>query len=173
MPWQLGGCCTTLAARVRLCMRVHVWWCEPVFGYILVRYAFVLYLLLHIINLIKYKVVITNRSVCKGMCSLVEYFNKYVFSLTISEHTYIHNWPLQSFSQDYWPSFSHLWCVLILYIKWRGLHFKVGSERQIFWETFHRNFTYSQSFCQKSAVRGNRRKNTFRILYWCLAWLFV
>ena len=27
-------------------------------------------------------------------------------------HTYIHNWPLQPFSQNYWPSFSHhLFCV--------------------------------------------------------------
>ena len=25
-------------------------------------------------------------------------------------HTYIHNWPLQPFSQDYWPSFSHQLC---------------------------------------------------------------
>ena len=25
-------------------------------------------------------------------------------------HTYIHNWPLQPFSQDYWPSFSHHLC---------------------------------------------------------------
>ena len=24
--------------------------------------------------------------------------------------TYIHNWPLQPFSQDYWPSFSHHLC---------------------------------------------------------------
>ena len=25
-------------------------------------------------------------------------------------HTYIHNWQLQPFSQDYWPSFSHHIC---------------------------------------------------------------
>ena len=25
-------------------------------------------------------------------------------------NTYIHNWPLQPFSQDYWPSFSHHLC---------------------------------------------------------------
>ena len=30
--------------------------------------------------------------------------------------------------------------------KWRDLQFKVDSERQIFWETFHGNFIYSQSF---------------------------
>ena len=31
-------------------------------------------------------------------------------------------------------------CVLILYISGGALQFKVDSERQIFWETFHGNF---------------------------------
>ena len=36
---------------------------------------------------------------------LLIYFNYY-------SHTYIHNWSIQPFSQDYWPSFSqHLCCV--------------------------------------------------------------
>ena len=36
----------------------------------------------------------------------------YWFRLSITQHihTYIHNWPLQHFSQDYWPSFSHHLC---------------------------------------------------------------
>ena len=42
--------------------------------------------------------------------------------------------------------------------KWRDLQFKVDSERQIFWETFHGNIIYSQSFCQKSAKRKSRKK---------------
>ena len=43
--------------------------------------------------------------------------------------------------------------------KWRGdLKFKVDSEWQIFWETFHRNFIYSQSFCQKSVERKSLKK---------------
>ena len=29
--------------------------------------------------------------------------------------------------------------------KWRDLQFEVDSEWQIFWETFHANFIYSQS----------------------------
>ena len=53
--------------------------------------------------------------------------------------------------------------------KWRDLKFKADSERQIFWETLPSNFIYSQSFCQKSA-ETNRRRNTFCILFWCLAW---
>ena len=35
---------------------------------------------------------------------------------------------------------------LILYVKWRDLQFKVDSERQIFWETFHCNFYLLSEF---------------------------
>ena len=82
--------------------------------------------------------------------------------------TYIHNWLLQPFSQDYWPSFSHhfMLCVLIFIHKWRDLQFKVDSERQIFWETFHGNFISTLRFL----LSGNRRRNTFRISFWCLTW---
>ena len=45
--------------------------------------------------------------------------------------------------------------------KWRDLQFKVDSERQIFWETFHGNFYLFSEF-----LRGNRRRNTFRFDVW-------
>ena len=63
--------------------------------------------------------------------------------------------------QNYWPSFSHnLCCVLVLYISDVDLQFEVDSERQIFfWETFHGNLIYSQSFCQKSAERKSPKKS--------------
>ena len=48
-------------------------------------------------------------------------------------------------------------CVNFIH-KWRDLQFKVDSEWQIFWETFHGNFIYSQSFCQKSAERKSPKK---------------
>ena len=57
-------------------------------------------------------------------------------------------------------------CVLILYIS-GDLLFKVDSERQIFWETFHGRS--SQSFWPKSAERKSPKKY-FCILFWCLAW---
>ena len=47
---------------------------------------------------------------------------------------------------------TYVVCVNFIH-KWRDLQFKVDSERQIFWETFHGNFIYSQSFCKKSAER--------------------
>ena len=94
-------------------------------------------------------------------------------------HTYIHNWPLQPFSQDYWPSFSHhLCCVCQFFIhKCLDLQFKVDSKRQIFWETFHSNFIYSQSFSQKSAERKSPKKYfSYFVLMSGLGlepWLFV
>ena len=52
---------------------------------------------------------------------------------------------------------TYVVCVNFIH-KWRDLQFKVDSERQIYWETFHGNFIYSQSFCQKSAERKSLRK---------------
>ena len=42
-------------------------------------------------------------------------------------------------------------CVNFIYIS-------DGTERQIFLETFHGNFIYSQGFCQKSAERKSPKK---------------
>ena len=39
-----------------------------------------------------------------------------------------------------------------------------GSERQILLETFHHNFIYSQSYCQKSA-EGKQSKEIFFLMY--------
>ena len=58
--------------------------------------------------------------------------------------------------------------------KWRDLQFKVDSEGQIFWENFHGNFIYSQSFCQKSAEKKSPKKyfSYFVDLEFKL-WLFI
>ena len=60
---------------------------------------------------------------------------------------------------------TYVVCVNFIH-EWRDLQFKVNSERQLSTATF---FIYSQSFCQISAERGNRRRNNFYILFWCLA----
>ena len=52
---------------------------------------------------------------------------------------------------------TYVVCINFIH-KWRDLQFKVDSERQIFWEIFHVNFIYSQSFCQKSAERKSPKK---------------
>ena len=65
---------------------------------------------------------------------------------------------------------TYVVCVNFIH-KWRDLQFKVDSERQIlFWETFHGNFIYSQSFFQKSAERKSPKKYFLYFLFWCLAW---
>ena len=45
----------------------------------------------------------------------------------------IHNWPLQTFSQDYGLASHTTYVVCVNFIhKWRDLQLKVDSERQIF-----------------------------------------
>ena len=83
----------------------------------------------------------------------------------------IHNWSLQPFKQDYWPSFSHHLCCVCknLIHKWRDLQYKVDSEWQIFEKLFVANLFTLRVFA-RNLLRGNRRRNTFCILFWCLAW---
>ena len=68
-------------------------------------------------------------------------------------HTYIHNWPLQSFSQDYSLAShsTHIRCVNFINKRW-VLQFYVAAERQIFEKLFH------VSFCQKSAEKKSPKK---------------
>ena len=57
-------------------------------------------------------------------------------------HTFIHNWSLQPFSQDY-DLASHtnfMFCALIFIHKWWNLQFKVDSERQISGQIFLAEF---------------------------------
>ena len=65
---------------------------------------------------------------------------------------FIHNWSLQSFSQDYdlasYP--IHVVCVNFIH-EWRNLQFNVHSERQIFWEIFHDNFYLLSEFLPEAA----------------------
>ena len=64
-------------------------------------------------------------------------------------HTYVHNWSLQPFSQDYSLVFhvTHVVCINFI-SEWRDpSQFNVDSERQIFGKLFHDKFIYSQSFC--------------------------
>ena len=82
--------------------------------------------------------------------------------------TYIHNWPLQPFSQDYGlgSHTTHVVCVNFMR-EWRDLQFNVDSERQIFEKLFHGNFIYSQSFCQKSGERKSPRNKSLVALNVC------
>ena len=88
-------------------------------------------------------------------------------------HTYIHTelviTTLQSRIIDLVFHTTYVACDNFIH-KWWDLQFKVDSERQIFWETLHGSFfTLSRVFA-RNLLRANRRRNTFRILFWCLAW---
>ena len=54
--------------------------------------------------------------------------------------------------------------------KWRYQQFKVDCERQIFWESFSWQLYLPSEFFARNLLRANRRRNNFRILFWCLAW---
>ena len=116
----------------------------------------------------------------------------------ISPFTYIHNWPLQPPSVRIISLVSYttyVVCVNFIH-KWRDLEFKVDSERQIFLRNFSCQFLLLSKFLPEiwweeiaeeiffhiSLNRGltchkpthyllDHYYNTFRILFWCLAWV--
>ena len=63
---------------------------------------------------------------------------------------------------------TYVVCVNFIH-KWRDLPFKVDSERQIFLRNFSWHLITHRVFA-RNLLRGSRRRNTFRILFWCLAW---
>ena len=61
----------------------------------------------------------------------------FFFIYYFNRHTYIHNWPLQPFSQGYGLASHTTHVVRVNFIRgWRDLLFKVYTELQIFWVTF-------------------------------------
>ena len=80
------------------------------------------------------------------------------------KYTYIHNWPLQPFSQDYWPSFSHH-----IYIS-GGIYSLKSTPNNRFFEKLFMAILFILRVIARNLLSGNRRRNTFRISFWCLAW---
>ena len=60
-----------------------------------------------------------------------------LFIFPYNKYYYIHNWPLQSFSQDYGLTLhtTHLVCINFIH-EWRDLQSNVDSERQIVQKLF-------------------------------------
>ena len=69
-------------------------------------------------------------------------------------HTYIHNWSLQPFSQDYGLAahITHVVCVNFIH-EWGTFSLTSTTNDRFFEEIFHGRCIYSQTFCQKSAER--------------------
>ena len=74
------------------------------------------------------------------------------------EHNIIYNWSLQPFSQDYWPRgvWPQMLCAFILYVS-GGIYSLNSTLYQIFWETFHGNFIYSE-FLPETAEKITEEK---------------
>ena len=64
---------------------------------------------------------------------------------------------------------TYVVCVIFIY-KWGDLQFKVDSERQIFYEKHFTAILFTLRIFARNLLRGDRRRNTFRISFWCLAW---
>ena len=84
--------------------------------------------------------------------------------------TYIHTYIIGHYNPsiriiDLVSHSTYVVCVNFIH-KWRDLQFKVDFKRQIFWETFRDNFIFTFRVFARNLLRGNRRRNIMRILFW-------
>ena len=64
---------------------------------------------------------------------------------------------------------AYIVCVSFIHRLWY-LQFKAVSERQIFFEKFFMGILFILWVFATNLVWGNRWRNTFCFLFWCLAW---
>ena len=85
-------------------------------------------------------------------------------------HTILHNWSLQNFSQDYNQHLTPLMlCTLILNMSGGTYSLKsISNDR--FLKSFSWHFLFTLRVFARNMPRRNRQRNTFCILFWCLAW---
>ena len=62
-----------------------------------------------------------------------------------------------------------MWYVLILYIS-DGNYNLMSTLNERFFEKLFMAILFTLRAFVRNLLRGNRRRNTFRILFWCLAW---
>ena len=76
-------------------------------------------------------------------------------------HTYIRNWSLQPFSQDYDLAFHTIYVVCVNFIhEWRNPQFKVDRTTD-FLTNFFMTGLFTLRVFAKNLVRGSRRRNIF------------
>ena len=86
--------------------------------------------------------------------------------LKLEKHTYIHNWPLRPYSQDYALACHTIYVVFVNFIHvWRNIQFKVDSKREVEVEKFFMAILFTPRAFARNLLRGNRRKNIFHILF--------
>ena len=103
---------------------------------------------------------------CKLCCSWPR--KTFFMLLTDNElHIYIIGRYNPSVRIDVVSHTTYVVCINFIH-KWRDLQFKIDSEQD-----FLRNFMailFAHSVFGRNLLRGTRRRNTFCILFWCLAW---
>ena len=60
-------------------------------------------------------------------------------------------------------------CALILYVS-GGIYSLYTTPNDRFFEKLFMAFLFTLRVFARNLLRGNRRRNTFRISFWCLAW---
>ena len=96
-------------------------------------------------------------------------------SICVSTVLPIHNYIIGHYNHsvgiiDLVSHTTYVVCVNFIYNCWVLLQFKFDSERQIFWETIQGSFYLLFGVFARYLLRRNRQRNTFCILFWCLAW---
>ena len=89
------------------------------------------------------------------------------WNITILIGHYIHNWPLQPFSQDYGlvSHTTHVVCVNFIRKCGKVLQFNVDPELQIFEKLFHGRFIFTLRVFPRNLLRESRRRNIFHISF--------
>ena len=120
-------------------------------------------------------ILLNIQNICEqnNLSNSLEYTLHYNYFIT-----YIHNWPLQSFSRDYSLAShtTHVVCVNFIREWWTlncgSLQFNVDSERRSFKKLFHGRFIYSQSFWQKCVEKKSPKKYFSYFIFddWPVIW---
>ena len=87
------------------------------------------------------------------------------FFFKLADDTHTHNWSVPSVRIiDLVSHAAYVVCANFIH-KWRDLQFKVDSERQIVLRNFSWQFLFTFRVFTRNLLRGNRRRNIFRILF--------
>ena len=96
-------------------------------------------------------------------------FKRTAFRATQFIHTLIIGPYNRSVRITTWLLAPLVMCVLILYIRGGSYSLK-STPKDRFFETLFMTILFTLRVFARHPLRGNRRRNIFCILFWCLAW---
>ena len=110
------------------------------------------------------------KNTCQVKYGVFRHLVQYNFSIFSALHAYIiDHYNLSVRIIGLAPHTTNVVCVNFIH-KWRDLQFKVDSEKQIFFlRNFSLQFLFTLRVFARNLLRGNRRRKTVRIPFWCQA----